>query len=373
MDERCRVLRSEVRQFLEAEIAAGTFSPACDNWLRGANREFSLKLGARGWLGMTWPKKYGGHGRSQLERFVVIEELLFSGAPVAAHWLAERQVGPSILRHGSEEMKRTLVPPIARGESVFGACYSEPDVGSDLASVRMRAERIEGGWRLNGTKVWTSQGHLADHLMVLCRTASSGSKHEGLSVFIVTMPADGVTVRPIVLLTGEHHFNEIRFDDVDVPDKMMLGSAGDGWKLVTADLAVERSGPERFMSTMPLLTQLVRKARSEGGDARASIAIGELVSHLWALRAMSVGVAGLMERGHSPDVEAALVKDLGTRFESEVTEAARRLYPVLPSLGSEDVLADLVAQSILDSPAFTLRGGTNEILRGIVARGLGVR
>lgn len=373
IDQNCRVLRSEVREFLAAEIAAGTFSPTCDNWLRGADRDFSRKLGAKGWLGMTWPEKYGGHGRSQLERFVVIEELLFSGAPVAAHWLAERQVGPSLLRHGSEEMKKTLVPPIARGESIFGACYSEPDVGSDLASVRMRAERIEGGWRLNGTKVWTSQGHLADHLIVLCRTSSSGRKHDGLSVLIITLPAKGVTIRPIVLLTGEHHFNEVRFDDVDVPDTMMLGSPGDGWKLVTADLAVERSGPERFMSTIPLLTQAIRKARGEGRNGRATIVIGELVSRLWTLRAMSIGVAQLMESGRSPDVEAALVKDLGTRFESELTEAVRKLYPVIPSLGGEDVLADLVAQSILDSPAFTLRGGTNEILRGIIARGLGVR
>lgn len=373
MDASCRELRAEVRQFIAAEIAAGTFTPACDNWLRGADRDFSRKLGRRGWLGMTWPRAYGGHERSQRERFVVIEELLAAGAPVAAHWLAERQVGPTLLRHGTEEQRQALVPPIARGECVFGACYSEPDVGSDLASVRMRAERIDGGWRLNGTKVWTSQGHIADHLMVLCRTSANGPKHEGLTMLILSLPAKGLTVRPIYLLSGEHHFNEVQFDDVEILDSRVLGSPGDGWKLVTADLAVERSGPERFMSTLPLLTRMIRKAREEGSSDSASIAIGELVSRLWALRAMSTGVAALMERGESPAVEAALVKDLGTRFESEVTECARKLYPVIPSLGSTDVYADLIAQSVLDSPGFTLRGGTNEILRGIIARGLGLR
>ena len=374
LDAACRALRSEVRAFLCEERAQGTFAPECDSWLRGFDREFTRKLGQRGWLGMTWPKRYGGHERSQRERFVVIEELLAAGAPVAGHWIAERQVGSSILRHGTEEQKERLVPPIARGESIFGACYSEPDVGSDLASVKTRAERVDGGWRVTGTKVWTSQGHHADHLFVLARTSDGeGVKHRGLSLLIVANPVRGLTVRPIRLLTGEHHLNELIFVGVEVPDTMVLGGEGEGWKLVTCDLAMERSGPERFMSTLPLLGEMIRRAGDSPGDERAQIVIGELVSRFWTLRSMSIGVATLMEQGREPHVEAALVKDIGTRFEGDVAQAARLLFPTIPSLDSDDPFERFAAESILHTPAFTLRGGTNEVLRGIVARGLGLR
>ena len=374
LDAACAAVRREVRTFLRDEMASGRFEPQCDCWLRGFDREFSRRLGQRGWLGMTWPKRYGGQERSQRERYVVVEELLAAGAPVAGHWLAERQVGPSILRHGTEDQKQRLVPPIARGESFFGACYSEPDVGSDLAAVKARAERIDGGWKITGTKVWTSQGHNADHLFVLCRTSDgAGVKQRGLSMLIVATPAKGLTVRPIRLLTGEHHFNEMVFDGVEVPDSMVLGGEGDGWKIVTGDLAQERSGPERFMSTLPLLGEMIRRARAAPADHRAQIVIGELLSRLWTLRSMSMGVADLLERGKDPSVEAALVKDLGTRFEGDLAQAARLLYPMLPSLDSDDRLANFAAQAILHTPAYTLRGGTNEVLRGIVARGLGLR
>ncbi|HMN79094.1 MAG TPA: acyl-CoA dehydrogenase family protein [Burkholderiaceae bacterium] len=374
LDGPLAALRREVRAFVREELERGGFEPQCDSWLRGADRAFSRRLGERGWLGMTWPRRYGGHERSQRERFVVIEELLAAGAPVAGHWVAERQVGPSILRHGTEEMRLALLPPIARGESVFGACYSEPDVGSDLASVRTRAERVDGGWRIHGTKVWTSQGHVADKLIVLCRTGEpDGIKHRGLSMLIVELPAQGVTIRPILLLTGEHHFNQVTFDGVFVPDSRVLGAAGEGWKVITGDLAFERSGPERFMSTLPLLDELIGKAQSMPPDDRAAAAIGELVSRYWSLRSMSIGVAALMERGADPNTEAALVKDLGTRFEADVAHAARDLFDVVPTLASADRFERFVAESVLHSPAYTLRGGANEILRGIVARGLGLR
>ena len=374
LDTACRALRADVRAFLRQELAAGGFEPQCDSWLRGFDRAFTRKLGARGWLGMTWPRRYGGQERSQRERYVAIEELLAAGAPVAGHWIAERQVGASILRHGTEDQKQRLVPPIARGESIFGACYSEPDVGSDLASVKARAVRSNGAWKITGTKVWTSQGHHADHLFVLCRTSDGeGVKHRGLSMLIVAMPAKGLSVRPIRLLTGEHHFNEMIFDGVEVPDSMVLGGEGEGWKIVTGDLAMERSGPERFMSTLPLLGEMIRRARALPGDTRAQITIGELVGRFWTLRSMSIAVAALMEQGHEPNVEAALVKDLGTRFEGDVAQAARLLFPMIPSLDSDDRFENFAAQAILHTPAYTLRGGTNEVLRGIVARGLGVR
>lgn len=374
LGQRCAELRAEVRAFLRDELASGGFVPQCDSWLKGVSREFSRKLGARGWLGLTWPKRYGGGQRTPSERFVVIEELLAAGAPVAGHWIAERQMGPSILRHGTEEQKQLLLPGIARGDSVFGGGYSEPDVGSDLASVKSRAEKVPGGWRLSGTKVWTSQAHHADLLFVLCRTeAAAGDKHQGLSILMVPLPAKGLTIRPIPILTGEHHFNEVVMDQVEVPDSMVLGEPGEGWKIITSELVLERSGPERFMSTFPLLVELVRRAQEGPADYRVLIGIGELVARFRALRSMSIAVAAALEDGLSPGVEAAMVKDMGTRFEGEVAEYARMLFDTEPSLDSPDLFENYIAQSVLHTPSFTLRGGANEILRGIIARGLGVR
>lgn len=373
LDARCEARRQQVRSFLKDELAQGRFEPTCDGWVKGFNLDFSRRAGAAGLLGITWPKAYGGQEGSPLERFVVIEELLAAGAPVGAHWIAERQMGPSILKFGTPEQKLAILPRIVRGELVMAAGYSEPDVGSDLASVKTRAERVDGGWKLTGTKVWTTQGHRADYMLVLCRTAPEEEKHAGLSILILALPAEGVTIRPIPLLTGEHHFNEVNMDGVYVPDAMVLGQVNDGWHIISSELVHERSGPERFMSTFPLLVELVRQAEAEPDNQRALVAVGDLVARFRALRNLSISIAAALENGQIPNVEAALVKDLGTRFESEVAETARLLFPVLPSFESSDLYAKYMAQSIMHSPSFTLRGGANEVLRGIVARGLGVR
>ncbi|QKW35350.1 acyl-CoA dehydrogenase family protein [Actinomadura sp. NAK00032] len=359
-------LRGQVRDFL----ARTPFTARCDSWLTGADPAFSRRLGERGWLGMTLPERYGGHGRSPLERFAVIEELLAAGAPVGAHWIADRQTGPSILAHGTEEQKNRFLPAIARGECFFAIGMSEPDSGSDLASVRTRAERDGDGWRLHGTKVWTSGAHLAHAILVLARSAPrGGDRHAGLTQFIVPLPDERVAVRPIRGLSGEHHFNEVVLDGVRVPDSMVLGRAGDGWRQVTAELAYERSGPERLLSTFLLIRLL--HGRADGPAARRTL--GRLTARLWALRQASLGVAGALDAGLTPDVPAALVKDLGTRFEREVIEAVREHAGVEPDPASPDPLARALAESVVQAPGFTLRGGSNEILRGIVARGLGVR
>ncbi len=374
LPEAAKRLRQEVRRFLAEELEKGSFMPQCDAWLGGFSPEFSRKLGEKGWIGLTWPKKYGGHERSALERFVVTEELLAAGAPVAAHWIADRQSGPLLLRYGTEEQRQRFLPGIARGEIYFVIGLSEPNSGSDLASVSSTAKKVDGGWILNGSKVWTSGAHRSHYMIALCRTSplDPENRHAGMSQLIVDLSAKGVTVRPIRLITGEHHFNEVIFEDVFVPDEMVVGEVGNGWKQGMAELAYERSGPERFLSTYPLLAELVKVLQADH-DARSRIAVGQLVSRLWTLRQMSLGVAGLLERGVTPDIAAALVKDLGTRFEREVAEVARLLVDCAPSATSPNRFEVLMAQAILHAPGFTLRGGTTEILRGIIARGLGVR
>ncbi|MEJ3651736.1 acyl-CoA dehydrogenase family protein [Actinomycetes bacterium KLBMP 9759] len=374
---RAAALRAEVRAFLAKERADGAWTPRADVWLSGWDERFTKELGRRGWLGMTIPTEYGGHGASPLDRYVVTEELLAAGAPVAAHWVADRQIGPTLMRFGTEEQRRTFLPGIAAGEVYFGIGMSEPDSGSDLASVRTKAEKVDGGWELTGTKVWTSGAHHAHAFFALARSAprDEQNRHAGLSQFIVELDAPGVQIRPIPLLTGAHDFNEVVFDHVFIPDTMVLGEVGAGWHQVTSELAFERSGPERFLSTFPLLTALVAELTSTGGshDAGTRRAVGSLVARVAALRRMSLAIAGALESGAAPELAAAVTKDLGTRFESEVIDAARLLVAIPPDPGAETGYARLLADAVLHAPGFTLRGGTNEVLRGIVARGLGLR
>ncbi|MFI6792079.1 acyl-CoA dehydrogenase family protein [Nonomuraea sp. NPDC050383] len=366
-------LRDEVRSFLNDELEAGAFVPRCDAWMSVTDPDFSRRLGARGWIGMTLPSAYGGHDRSPLERFVVSEELLAAGAPVAAHWIADRQIAPSILRHGSKAQRERYLPAIARGECYFAIGMSEPDAGSDLASVRTRARQVDGGWEITGTKVWTTGAHFAHAIVVLARTdGSPADRHAGLSQFIVDLPAPGVEIRPIRTIDGEHHFNEVIFDAAVVAEDSLLGERGAGWRQVTAELAHERSGPERYMSTVPLLRAWAEQMRQQGGDAVAERELGRLTARAWTLRQMSLSVAAALAEGRPPEIAAALVKDLGSRFEGDVVETVRRLAGIEPRKNGPG-LEGLLAEAILHTPAFTLRGGSNEILRSVVARGLGVR
>jgi len=322
---------------------------------------------------MVWPKRYGGHERSALERYVVTEEMLAGGAPVGSHWVADRQSGNQILRHGSERARATILPRIAAGTCFFAIGMSEPDSGSDLAAVRTRAVKADGGWKISGTKVWTSRAHMSHYLIALARSAPlEEDRHAGLTQFIVDLAQPGVSVRPIYNLYGGHDFNEVVFDGYFVPDDMVLGGVGMGWKMVTSELAFERSGPDRFLSTFQLLAESIRTVGAEP-DARAANDIGRFVAHLATLRRMSSSIAGMLDAGAQPNVEAALVKDMGTTLEREVPEIFRHLIPTEPTLGDGASYAELLGMAILRAPGFTIRGGTREILRGIIARGLGLR
>lgn len=373
LPESTRVLRQQVREFLADELAAKRFVPGCDKWLSGFDPAFSKRLGDNGWLGMTWPKKYGGHERSALDRYVVTEELLSAGAPVAAHWIGDRQSGPSLLRYGSEVQKQGFLPAMARGEHFFAIGMSEPGSGSDLASVRTKADRTDNGWLLNGRKIWCSGAHRVDYFILLCRTQPpSDDRHAGLSQFVVNLKSPGITIRPIKLQSGEHHFNEVIMDDVELSEETLLGNEGDGWMQVTSELAYERSGPERFLSTFPALVALLKKL-GDDADRGQRVAIGRMVAQLRSMRSMSISIASALDRGEAPNVEAALVKDIGTRFEGDLVEQIRLLVETQPEYGADNELDRLLAESFLHMPGFTLRGGTNEILRGMVARGLGLR
>jgi alkylation response protein AidB-like acyl-CoA dehydrogenase len=362
--------RTRVRAFLDGELAGGHFVPWKTTWTT-FDRGFSRRAGERGFIGMTWPRRYGGGDCPALERYVVVEEMLAAGAPCGAHWIADRQSGPQILLHGSQRARDEILPRIVRGEIAFGIGMSEPDSGSDLAGVRTRGVEAIGGWRITGTKVWTTNAHQVDYLIVLVRTDAEAKKQAGLTQMIVDTKSLGVTVRPILDLSGHHEFNEVYFDECFVPNDMLIGAPGEGWKMVTSELSLERSGPDRFLSAYQLLAALVDEVGASPDPAQ-SAQIGRLISHLVTLRTMSASVAGLLQSGVDPAVEAALIKDLGTTFEREIPELARLLVDVEP-VRDGGRFASALAQVEMVAPSFTLRGGTREVLRAIVARTLGLR
>lgn len=365
-------LRREVRAFLRSAIEDGAFVPRCNSWMTAFSPGFSRMLAERGWLGLTWAQEYGGRGATTHHRLVLTEELLAHGAPVAAHWIADRQMGPNLIRFGSEEQKRHFLPQIARAEAFFCIGMSEPDSGSDLASIRTSATKVPGGWRVSGTKVWTTGAHIAQFMMTLVRTDRNAKRRAGLSQLIVDLTADGVRVSPIIGMDGGHHFNEVFLDSVFVPDDMLVGTEGAGWQQVTAELSFERSGPERYMSTTPLLLEWGRLGAAHA-DRGARADLGLLVARLLVLRRMSAVIAGRLAAGETPDVEAAMVKDLGGQFERDVIGAVRRHRPLLGRSEATRLLDQLLAEATVQVPTFGLRGGTPEILRGVIARDLGIR
>lgn len=362
-------LRQEVRRFIAAEMPSIPEIERAKNWT-AVNPEFSRKLGVMGWIGMTWPKRYGGAERSFLERYVVMEELLAAGAPVGAHWIADRQSGPLLIRY-APHLAQEITPAIARGEAYFCIGMSEPDSGSDLASIRTSAKKVPGGWVINGTKLWTSFAQHAHYMIALARTgAAQKERHSGLSQFLVDMRNPAVHVSPIRNIVGDADFNTVVLDECVVSDACVIGQPGDGWAQVTAELAFERSGPERYLSSTQHFLEMLGLADPE--DCRHSVEIGRLVAHYASLRQMSISVAGLLSRQEDAYLAAALVKDLGALLEQRIPEVAYCLFSDL-DLPPKNAFAAVDDFSTQTCVSYSLRGGTREILRGIIARGLGLR
>jgi acyl-CoA dehydrogenase len=371
----CEILRAEVRAFLAEEIAAGTFDPHQPGHGDSYNRAFSRRVGAKGWIGMTWPKRYGGRERSQLERYVVTEEFRVANAPSHLHFVADRQSGPILLKYAPEHVKANVLPRICRGELCFSIGMSEPGSGSDLFAAKTKATKTDGGWRINGSKIWTTSAQVADYMLALFRTAppTQENRRHGLTQFLVDMKGAGITVNAINQMTGKPGFNEVLFDDAFVPDDHVLGEIDGAWKQATSELAYERSGPERFLETFYLLLELIRVLGPEP-DLRGAEGLGRLVAQLHTLRRMSVSVAGMLQAGKEPVVEGSIVKDLGTLWEQKLPVRVRDLAAFVEAeMVNRATLEDQLAFATVVAPKFTIQGGTTEILRGIIARGLGLR
>jgi hypothetical protein len=363
-----RDLQRDVRAFCEAELLPDTYEPGFGMGA-GTSKEFSRRLADRGWIGMALPAEYGGGDRSAVERLIVVEELLRRGAPLEHHWTADRQSGPIINRFGTEAQKRRFLPAICRGELCFSIGMSEPDAGSDLAGVACRAVKVDGGWELSGTKIWTSNAHFSDWAIVLCRTAEAEDRHIGLSQLIVELRSPGVSVSPIPFLDGSEHFNEVAFESVFVPDDLLLGSEGAGWRQVTSELSFERAGPERWLSPYILVEQYLRDHGESLGE-EASAFLGSSLARWWAIRQISLTVARMIDQGASPSIQSAIGKDLGTQFEQDIMSKLQTLVDRDLALDSSEILLRMLAQAVLVAPSWTIRGGTNEILRTVISKGL---
>jgi alkylation response protein AidB-like acyl-CoA dehydrogenase len=364
-------LRREVRAFLDVEVRDLPAVRRADSWM-GFDAAFSGRLGARGWIGMTVPKRYGGAQASAFARYVVIEELLAAGAPVSAHWFADRQSAPMLLRFGTEAQKERFLPAICRGRSFFCIGMSEPGSGSDLASIITRARRNGDCWILNGRKIWTTNAHRSHFMITLVRTQEKNAeRHRGMSQFIVDLSRPGITVRPIRDLAGDEQLNEVVLENVELSDSDLVGIEGQGWEQVTAELAYERSGPERILSCMALVNTLIDSV-GRSPDALQARELGRVAARLFTLRNMSIAVTAQLQTGENPAVAAACVKDLGVTLEQEIPEIAQAIYDMEPSSEGTDH-AKVLAHLTQLAPSFSLRGGTREILRGIIARSLELR
>ena len=365
--------RAEVKAFLKSSLEPMPADILARSWM-GFNAAFSKKLAARGWVGVTLPARYGGASLEALSRLGLVEELLAARAPVSAPWITDRQSGPLILKFGTEAQRQFYLPKICAAEAFFCIGMSEPNAGSDLASVGTRATRCEGGWRLNGRKIWTTNAHHCHYMIALVRSSGEPQdRQKGLSQFIVDLALPGVTVRPIRDLAGDAHFSEVFFDNVLLADDALIGNEGSGWAQVNAELAFERSGPERVYSSIVLLEHWITCLRRSPDASAHAATIGRFATHLATLRNMSIAVTAKLVNGESPLVEAALVKDIGTEFEQSIPALIEAAIAMDPDAPVDAELYRAVAYVSQVAPTYSLRGGTREILRGMIARGLGLR
>ena len=370
-------LRQEVSDFLEEELKQENFTPSCDAWIMGHDPEFSKKVAARGWIGLTWPKEFGGQGRSYVDRLIVTEEMLRYGAPAACHWFADRQIGGAILNYGTEEQKQEILPIILKGEAYVGLGMSEPEAGSDLASLQTRAVEDGDDFIVDGQKVWTSGAQYMNYIYLVARTDSEAPKHKGISEFIIETNQPGITVRALTDITGGEHFNEIFFDSVRVPKKYLIGVKNKGFYQILNQLDYERSGMERLMGNYPLFEALIQytketvingKTLSQDPIIRHKLAQLKIEFEVGRLQIYRVAV--VMDEGRAPNWESALSKAYCTTFEQHLASTAMDIMGLYAQLAPESkwvAARGMAHDSYLASKGYSLQAGTTEILKNILA------
>jgi alkylation response protein AidB-like acyl-CoA dehydrogenase len=367
--------RQEVRTFLEGEIGRGLFKPACDGWIQGFSPEFTRQVAQKGWIGLSWPKEYGGQGRSNVDRFILTEEMLRYGAPAALHWFADRQIGRA--------QKNELLPIIRRGEAYVGLGMSEPEAGSDLASLQTRAAEDGDSFILNGQKMWTSCARYMNYLYLVARTDPTAPKHRGISELIIRADLPGMTIVPTIDITGTEAWGEVFFDNVRVPKTSLIGEKNRGFYQIVNQLDFERSGLERLMGNYPLFDAIVKfcqETERNGAPLSRSPLVRDRLASLQVEyevgRLLTYRVALVIDGGRAPNMEAAMAKFYCTAFEQHLADLSTRILGLYGQLIGESKWAPIFGMaphSYLGSMGYSLQAGTSEILRNVVAtRGLGL-
>jgi alkylation response protein AidB-like acyl-CoA dehydrogenase len=310
-----------------------------------------------GFVGMGWPKAYGGQDARPMEQAIVAEEMARANAPGTVNGLGIGIVGPTLIAHGTEEQKRRYIPKILTAEEIWCQLYSEPDAGSDLASLRTSAVREDGHYVVNGQKVWTSQGMIADFGVLLARTDPAVPKHQGISYFILDMHDPGVEVRPLKQITGSSEFSEVFFSDVRVPAENLIGAEGQGWELAQTTLSFERGGNvlarvTRHKANLNRLIEVCRTLPRNGGtaldDPLVRQKIGRMLAEVEVLRYAGLRILSKLEKGQRPGPESSVDK----LYYSELDKRHQEL--VQEVLGPYGQLSDLPPELALNSD--TLQG-----------------
>ena len=364
--------RQGVRDFLADEIKKGYWEPACDAWVQGFNPEFTRRVAQRGWIGLTWPKEYGGQGRSHIDRLILTEEMLRYGAPAACHWFGDRQVGGAILSFGSEELKKEFLPRIVKGEAYFGLGMSEPGTGSDLASLQTRAVEDGDYYVINGQKTWTSCASFSGYFDIYARTDPEAPRHRGISEFIVDAKSPGVSRIPMIDITGTEAWNDVFFDNVRVHKRYLVGERNRGFYQVLHQLDYERSGMERLMGNYPLFEAVIQFARENelSRDALIRNKLAQLQIEFEVGRLLIYRVAMVMEEGRAPNWESSMSKAYCTEFEKRLACVAMEILGPYGQLKWDSKfvpLRGMALHSYLGSKGYSLQAGTTEILKNILA------
>jgi alkylation response protein AidB-like acyl-CoA dehydrogenase len=345
-------LRAQARKV--AREAVARYGRANDSWINGYSRELSRELAAHGWIGMTWPVEFGGGGRPPLDRLIVAEEMISAGAPIAASWFADRQMGPALMAYGTKEQIAEHLPPILAGETTWCIGMSEPDAGSDLAALKTSAVRDGDELVINGQKIWTSFGAVADYCYLICRTSREGPPHAGISEVIVPMSAPGIEVRPIEDMTTNRHFCEVFYNDVRVPATNLVGVEGDAFKQTMRQLEHERGGIDRLVSNLALYEMARARADTNQPQVRQEMArleTGYRLGRLLVIRSLL---------GQAPTGFSAVTKCFCTEHEWRVAQF------VASVLGPDATLWDPLVQGLMYAPGYTIMGGTSNVMRNII-------
>ncbi|MFN0148035.1 MAG: acyl-CoA dehydrogenase family protein [Dehalococcoidia bacterium] len=366
-----QTFRRDLKAFLASEVGPGRGNG-------GSDQAFSQKLAARGWIGVAWPKEFGGQGLGAVEQMIYTEEMILANAPRGYHFTAERQVGPSLIRHGTEDQKREWLPRIMGAGVSFALGLSEPGAGSDLAAAATRADRDGDEYVVNGQKIWTSNAHISDCIWLVVRTDQAAPKHKGISCLMVDLQSPGISIRPLYDMTGGHHFNEVFFDQVRVPIGRRVGEENSGWYILAEHLDFERSGIERLIDLEYIFQDVMDAARAKaragtlGSALRSQLA--ELALELEVGRLMCYRVAWMQSAGQVPNAEASSAKIFGTEWSQRMMAVAMRLLGLEGAASAEgSPLASTVRFGYLNAVSRTIAGGTSEVQRNIIAtRGLGL-